>query len=128
MPKGPLGTSREKPSKDSLRKVDRTSGLEQSWLMCPVCMDYLLSPITTSCGHVFCEFCQVETLLLCKECPICRRPSKGDSAYPAPVMGQLVDEYLSASGCSEDRERYEQRKQRLADWKTQKQFEPLWIL
>lgn len=32
-------------------------------LFCPLCLDYFVKPITTKCGHSFCEYCIDEYLL-----------------------------------------------------------------
>ena len=85
-------------------------------------MDYILSPITTPCGHIFCEFCLEESRVMNKECPICRRSSKMNGPCPLPLLGQLVKAYLQQSEYKDDRERYQRRLQQLAEWKERKRY------
>ena len=33
-------------------------------LCCPVCFNYLLKPVTSICGHSFCEYCLDEYFLV----------------------------------------------------------------
>mgnify|MGYP003297681957 CR=1 FL=1 len=40
---------------------------------CLICMDLLIEPITTLCGHTFCRFCLTEYLKNNKNCPLCRK-------------------------------------------------------
>lgn len=42
-------------------------------LRCPICLDWLFSPSTTPCGHTFCGGCLFESLLIKKNCPLCRQ-------------------------------------------------------
>ncbi|XP_051199328.2 uncharacterized protein [Lolium perenne] len=40
---------------------------------CPVCLNKIEQPSTTSCGHVFCEKCIQESIKAQKKCPTCRK-------------------------------------------------------
>ncbi len=80
-------------------------------------MDYLLCPYTTSCGHVFCEFCLKEAGLMSHDCPICRRMLTEEAAYPLPLMGSVAEQYVQQSESNESRERYANRKRNVQEWK-----------
>ena len=41
-------------------------------LRCPVCLDEMVAPTATPCGHAFCEHCIRTALEVKKECPTCR--------------------------------------------------------
>jgi hypothetical protein len=41
---------------------------------CQICLDLLVEPVTTLCGHTFCKICLVKFLDTKLNCPICRRP------------------------------------------------------
>ncbi|KAH8338088.1 hypothetical protein KR059_005636 [Drosophila kikkawai] len=38
---------------------------------CPICIDDLLCPIATNCGHVFCSDCLSSCLNIRYSCPLC---------------------------------------------------------
>ncbi|RRT45255.1 hypothetical protein B296_00038160 [Ensete ventricosum] len=40
---------------------------------CPVCMDALVEPASTICGHIFCLKCIKVSVQAQKKCPTCRR-------------------------------------------------------
>jgi hypothetical protein len=42
-------------------------------LQCPICLDEFTAPVTTHCGHRFCEGCIKRALQEKKECPQCRQ-------------------------------------------------------
>lgn len=33
-------------------------------VLCSICLDYMVKPVTTKCGHSFCEYCLDEYFLL----------------------------------------------------------------
>lgn len=39
---------------------------------CPICLCTAISPVSTLCGHLFCETCLKTAMRRKKECPICR--------------------------------------------------------
>ena len=41
---------------------------------CQICMDLLVEPITTICGHTFCKICLIRYLRTKLNCPMCRKP------------------------------------------------------
>lgn len=57
-------------SKDSLQLLDQ--GLGEDLFTCPVCTEILYKPVTTPCGHTFCELCLSIALSHKPRCPICR--------------------------------------------------------
>jgi hypothetical protein len=40
---------------------------------CPICLDNLREPVTSPCGHVFCDTCISESCKASKLCPVCRK-------------------------------------------------------
>jgi hypothetical protein len=41
---------------------------------CQICLDLMVEPVTTICGHTFCKICLVKFLDTKLNCPICRKP------------------------------------------------------
>ena len=50
------------------------SNIIESEFECLICMDILLEPVTTICGHTFCRYCLIQYLKENKNCPLCRKP------------------------------------------------------
>ncbi|KAK0171401.1 hypothetical protein PV328_009138 [Microctonus aethiopoides] len=53
---------------------DSLDGITPTVLSCPICYEDLRSsrkPMTTKCGHLFCESCIQATLSSRKKCPVC---------------------------------------------------------
>jgi hypothetical protein len=46
--------------------------LEGVDFMCPVCTELIYKPVTTPCGHTFCEVCLAMALAYKAKCPMCR--------------------------------------------------------
>lgn len=48
-------------------------------LSCPICFEELmnssLKPMSTKCGHIFCENCIQSSLSARKKCPVCMAPA-----------------------------------------------------
>uniref|UniRef100_A0A453PUK1 RING-type domain-containing protein n=1 Tax=Aegilops tauschii subsp. strangulata TaxID=200361 RepID=A0A453PUK1_AEGTS len=40
---------------------------------CPVCLNKLVEPSTTKCGHIFCAECIKQAIQFQKKCPTCRK-------------------------------------------------------
>lgn len=65
-------------------------------ITCPICMDVLQDPVTTSCGHTFCKDCLNRNMSYCDYgCPLCKehllmKPS------PNIVLKAILEEYKEA--------------------------------
>ncbi|KAF0682682.1 Aste57867_25200 [Aphanomyces stellatus] len=40
-------------------------------LDCSICLDAVQVPTATTCGHIYCRGCIVQSLQVCKKCPMC---------------------------------------------------------
>lgn len=49
-------------------------GKEQ--INCPICLDIMVRPFKTSCGHTFCFSCGEKAILIHHNCCICREPAQ----------------------------------------------------
>ncbi|CAG7933928.1 unnamed protein product [Penicillium olsonii] len=66
-------------------------------LDCQVCFALLLDPITTACGHTFCQKCVARVLDHADLCPICRRKLGMPSIQAEPVnktISRLIDYFF----------------------------------
>ncbi|KAH0480790.1 MAG: uncharacterized protein KVP18_002292 [Porospora cf. gigantea A] len=57
-------------------------------LRCPVCMDVPVTPLITSCGHVFCRICIDRWASTSPLCPICKQ-SIGEVVPVKETTGSL---------------------------------------
>lgn len=52
-------------------------------LTCPICLDTVVNrtPVSTLCGHIFCQQCIVQALGNAKKCPMCKKALGGRKPY-----------------------------------------------
>jgi len=65
--------------------ISRTTKIDLSDLLCPICADVFVFPRTYSCGHTVCETCMYEMdirqladdthVAVVYKCPVCREPT-----------------------------------------------------
>jgi hypothetical protein len=48
---------------------------------CSICLDEMVNPASTTCGHIFCEECIKQCIKTAKKCPQCRKRLTAKSAY-----------------------------------------------
>lgn len=73
-------------------------------LDCQVCYALMLNPLTTSCGHTFCQGCVLRVLDHSNLCPICRRmihrvgyvPGQPDNEHISGLIAKLFPEQLKS--------------------------------
>ncbi|XP_073690460.1 tripartite motif-containing protein 16-like [Garra rufa] len=80
--------------------------IDQNEFMCPVCLDLLSDPVTTSCGHSYCKSCitnfwNEEDQKRVYSCPQCRqtftpRPALAKNTMLAEVVSKLKKTKLPA--------------------------------
>lgn len=59
-------------------------------LSCPICMEFFISPVPTSCGHTFCYRCLENALLFKGGCPVCRSYLRGQELAPCLAVNSIV--------------------------------------
>ncbi|XP_027034210.2 zinc-binding protein A33-like [Tachysurus fulvidraco] len=59
---------------DSLVSHDSSSLLSEDLLLCPICLDVFTDPVTTPCGHNFCNSCLTQCWGQSQhcQCPVCK--------------------------------------------------------
>uniref|UniRef100_A0A452GJY1 Tripartite motif containing 39 n=1 Tax=Gopherus agassizii TaxID=38772 RepID=A0A452GJY1_9SAUR len=63
--------------------------------MCPICLEYLMDPVTMDCGHNFCQgcisnYCDKWEEYGPLECPVCRDWIRKGSLWPNWQLGNIV--------------------------------------
>ncbi|XP_067283951.1 E3 ubiquitin/ISG15 ligase TRIM25-like [Pseudorasbora parva] len=86
--------------------ADARISVDQDEFLCPVCLDLLKDPVTTSCGHSYCKICitvhwDQEDQKRVYSCPQCRqtfspRPALAKNTMLADVVEKLKKTKLSA--------------------------------
>lgn len=61
------------PNSIAQRKLDQLNDND-----CGICKDEYTSPVTTTCGHVFCKKCALRHTQRHKDCPFCRGAHRAD--------------------------------------------------
>uniref|UniRef100_A0A8C6D9G3 Uncharacterized protein n=1 Tax=Moschus moschiferus TaxID=68415 RepID=A0A8C6D9G3_MOSMO len=72
----------------------------QKELTCLVCLNFLLAPVTTGCGHSFCRFCLClfwEQAEVPASCPLCRRRSEQTNLKTNFLLKNLVSTVRKAN-------------------------------
>uniref|UniRef100_A0A8C4VW05 Uncharacterized protein n=1 Tax=Gopherus evgoodei TaxID=1825980 RepID=A0A8C4VW05_9SAUR len=67
----------------------------QEETMCPICLEYLMDPVTMDCGHNFCQGCIINYCDKWEEygpleCPVCRDRIRKGSLRPNWQLGNIV--------------------------------------
>ena len=58
---------------------------------CCICLDSMVAPVLTPCGHRFCEGCILTSLKHSKTCPTCRSPIRNHRLLRADtLMAELL--------------------------------------
>lgn len=52
-------------------------------LTCPICLDSVVNrtPVSTLCGHIFCQTCIIQALGNAKKCPMCKKALGGKKPF-----------------------------------------------
>lgn len=55
----------------------------ESPITCPICLENVRnhSPVSTTCGHIFCKECLRQALQSVKKCPMCKKSLTRTSQY-----------------------------------------------
>mmetsp|Transcript_2644 Transcript_2644/g.2771 ORF Transcript_2644/g.2771 Transcript_2644/m.2771 type:complete len:325 (-) Transcript_2644:367-1341(-) len=94
--------------------ADSLIKLEQ--LLCPICLEMMVNPVTTFCGHSFCEFCIFESLIFKSYCPVCREDIRGYKNPRCILLSQLIETLLTNEEHLGEKQEYHRRKQVHTKW------------
>lgn len=66
-------------------------------LVCHICLQALIRPLDTPCGHTYCQECLTSFLLESDFCPVCRAPLMLQSCRkPSLLVHKLLDKLIVA--------------------------------
>uniref|UniRef100_A0A8D3ATA3 Ligand of numb-protein X 1 n=1 Tax=Scophthalmus maximus TaxID=52904 RepID=A0A8D3ATA3_SCOMX len=66
-------------------------------LVCHICLQALIKPLDTPCGHTYCQECLTSFLLESDFCPVCRAPLMLQSCRkPSLLVHKLLDKLMVA--------------------------------
>ena len=83
--------------------------------ICPICFELLIAPVTTCCGHTYCDKCLFESLLKSSQCPLCRTGIRKHSTCRSGVLEELVNQFVE--GQSNDiQSSYGKLKEKYVNW------------
>lgn len=63
-------------------------------LECQVCYQFMLDPVTTSCGHTFCRRCFGRAMDHSSYCPMCRRRLPAQTTSPRMASNKLLNDLM----------------------------------
>ena len=58
---------------------------------CSVCMEEIVDPAISNCGHIYCKTCIDQVIRTLKKCPLCQKPISNEDVMSINLEGQ--DEY-----------------------------------
>lgn len=103
-----LRSSLEKKKQVALKSMFKTEGL-----LCPICMDMIISCRIAICGHTFCHQCIAECMLRKKECPQCRKNIRKKVLQPSALIDNSVKMYVFGKKYQGDSEAYNKWNERM---------------
>lgn len=66
-------------------------------LVCHICLQPLIGPLDTPCGHTYCQECLTSFLLESDFCPVCRTPLMLQTCRkPSLLVHKLLDKLMVA--------------------------------
>lgn len=79
----PAASSNRRQVLDLDNTMDTSSQALNVKIQCPICLDGVSgkNPVSTVCGHIYCERCLTNALLNEKKCPMCKKPLRTKRDY-----------------------------------------------
>ncbi|RLV93778.1 hypothetical protein JA1_002157 [Spathaspora sp. JA1] len=64
---------------------DLIDDISENTLECPICIEFMIIPMITECGHTYCYSCLYQWLACETKCPLCRK-----SIYDEPNLNPIL--------------------------------------
>lgn len=103
-----LKRSLEKKKQVAIQSMRQTEGL-----ICPICMDMIISCRIAICGHSFCHQCISECMLRKKECPQCRKNIRKKVLQPSSLIDNSVKMHVYGKKKDGDADAFNKWKERM---------------
>lgn len=84
-------------------------------LSCSICLETMIHPVLTVCGHAFCFQCLDESLLFASTCPNCRESIKGVELIGCALLDRLIRRTASQT--------YQERLKKFMEWKSNREVD-----
>lgn len=89
---------------------------------CSICLETLVRPVLTVCGHAFCYQCLDESLLFSSNCPNCRESIKGIDLVPCALLDAFI-RTTAAPPRSPALTAYNDRVRRFKEWRGRREID-----
>lgn len=85
-------------------------------LICPICLQFIVSAVNSACGHSYCEVCFEEMLLITPDCLVCEKRVRKKPVYSYCKSLDTLVEKLVLTRCSpSEKENFKKRKEEQVD-------------
>lgn len=88
-------------------------------LECSICLNSMMKPVVTLCGHFFCEKCFFESMMYQSICSICRTKTSILNGFACKLIEHLIVEYIKNLNTTID-ESVKQRADEYNQWRDQR--------
>ena len=89
-------------------------------MLCPICLELMIFPALTACGHAFCYQCIDESVLFSQNCPNCRENIKGSPLVLTATLDEIIRGTAMVS--RDHRSVYEERFKKFQEWRSQREI------
>jgi hypothetical protein len=115
--------------------------VDKEQINCPICLEIVVRPFNTSCGHTFCFSCGEKAIFMLQNCSICREPAQQPTLPSEKSISSTIIRSHVLLLEEKERKNYESREQdfnriessrgightvKIGDWVDFRVFENTW--